>query len=245
MTYHNSNSRTGLNPDEQVLNKTKLQSGLWSFTDSVAGQVYAQPLFLPAIKMLDGKIHNVAFVATETNDVYCMGRRCFPDDAVLAREPADSAKAGHAFSGDGRNDWTAEPRHPVRQYRAECRQRPDAIVIEVAAENHRLRPERGVAAFQQPRHVVGIGAAALGQHGMQFDARVGTRTTSDVARRRSQPALGRLFPGGREQSSAICAEMVNVGIAGPPPTRFGWDARAGLRELSLRSSASCEPRAPE
>ena len=70
MTYHNSNSRTGLNPDEQVLNKTKLQSGLASFTDSVAGQVYAQPLFLPAIKMLDGKIHNVAFVATETNDVY-------------------------------------------------------------------------------------------------------------------------------------------------------------------------------
>jgi hypothetical protein len=69
-TYHNSNSRTGLNPNEQVLNKTKLQSGLTSFTDSVAGQVYAQPLFLPAIKMLDGKIHNVAFVATETNDVY-------------------------------------------------------------------------------------------------------------------------------------------------------------------------------
>jgi hypothetical protein len=69
-TYHNSNSRTGLNPNEQVLNKTKVQSGLTSFTDAVAGQVYAQPLFLPQIKMSDGKLHNVVFVATETNDVY-------------------------------------------------------------------------------------------------------------------------------------------------------------------------------
>ena len=69
MTYHNSNSRTGLNSNEKVLTTTKIQSGLTSFTDSVAGQVYAQPLFLPQIKMSDGNLHNVVFVATETNDV--------------------------------------------------------------------------------------------------------------------------------------------------------------------------------
>src|SRR5579872_1235785 len=55
MTHHNSNARTGLNPNEQVLTPSKLQSGLTSFTDSVTGQVYGQPLFLPAIKMADGK----------------------------------------------------------------------------------------------------------------------------------------------------------------------------------------------
>lgn len=70
LTYHNSNARTGLNPNEQVLNKTKVQGGLASFTDPVTGQVYAQPLFLPQIKMSDGNLHNVVFVATETNDVY-------------------------------------------------------------------------------------------------------------------------------------------------------------------------------
>ena len=52
MTYHNSNSRTGLNPNEKILTAPKIQTGLTSFTDSVAGQVYAQPLFLPQIKML-------------------------------------------------------------------------------------------------------------------------------------------------------------------------------------------------
>ncbi len=69
-TYHNSNPRTGLNSNEQVLTPTKIQNGLTSFTDPVVGQVYAQPLFLPAIKMSDGNLHNVVFVATETNDVY-------------------------------------------------------------------------------------------------------------------------------------------------------------------------------
>jgi hypothetical protein len=69
-TYHNQNTRLGLNSDEPVLNKTKVKSGLKSFTDPAAGQVYAQPLFLPQVKMLDGKLHNVAFIVTETNDVY-------------------------------------------------------------------------------------------------------------------------------------------------------------------------------
>lgn len=69
-TYHNQNSRTGINLHEKVLNKTKLQTGLVSFADSVSGQVYAQPLFLPQINMSDGNLHNVVFVATETNDVY-------------------------------------------------------------------------------------------------------------------------------------------------------------------------------
>lgn len=70
-TYHNQNTRKGVNYNEQVLTKTKIQGGLTSFTDSVAGQVYAQPLFLPQIKIaVDGSLHNVVFVATETNDVY-------------------------------------------------------------------------------------------------------------------------------------------------------------------------------
>jgi len=39
----------------------------------------------------------------------------------------------------------------------------DAIVIEVSAEDYSFRLKRGVAAFQQSRHVVGTGAAAFAQ----------------------------------------------------------------------------------
>jgi hypothetical protein len=69
-TYHNQNTRKGINYNEQVLTKAKVSGGLTSFTDTLSGQVYAQPLFLPQIKMSDGHLHNVVFVATETNDVY-------------------------------------------------------------------------------------------------------------------------------------------------------------------------------
>jgi len=68
-TYHNQNSRKGLNFTETKLTKAVVTAGLSSFTDSVSGQVYAQPLFLPAVNIAAG-VHNVVYVATETNDVY-------------------------------------------------------------------------------------------------------------------------------------------------------------------------------
>jgi hypothetical protein len=69
-TYHNQNSRKGQNTKEQTLTKTNIQNkGLTSFTYSVTGQVYAQPLFLPAVQ-IGTQVHNEVFVATETNDVY-------------------------------------------------------------------------------------------------------------------------------------------------------------------------------
>ena len=122
-------------------------------------------------------------------------------------------------------------------------QRADAIVIEVAAEDHGLRAECGVAAFQQARHVVGIGAAAFAQHGMQFDARVrqgeGHRARTGVDRGLH---VGGFPAGGREEAAAICAEMVNVGIADRLRPALRWGCAGGLR-LRLRPAASAASRA--
>ena len=79
-------------------------------------------------------------------------------------------------------------------------QRADAIVIEVAAEDDGLGLERGVAAFEQSRHVVGIGAAALAQDGMQFDARIRVwrRTRARTGVDRGLHVGGLLAGGGEE-----------------------------------------------
>jgi hypothetical protein len=41
------------------------------------GQIYAQPLYVHGILMLDGQTHNVVFVATETNNVYAFDVETF------------------------------------------------------------------------------------------------------------------------------------------------------------------------
>jgi hypothetical protein len=71
-TYHNDNMRTGWNARETALSHATVGSEqfgkLWS--RPVDGQVYAQPLYMPALDMGAAGIRNVVLIATEHNSVY-------------------------------------------------------------------------------------------------------------------------------------------------------------------------------
>jgi outer membrane protein assembly factor BamB len=71
-TFHGDNMRTGWNARETHLTHATVRSGrfgkLWS--RPVDGQVYAQPLYAPAVDLGAAGTRNVVFVATEHNSVY-------------------------------------------------------------------------------------------------------------------------------------------------------------------------------
>jgi hypothetical protein len=72
LLYRNDNFRTGQNLAESVLTPstvTAAQFGLL-FTDAVDGQIYAQPLYVPAVPIPNLGTHNVVYVATEFDSVY-------------------------------------------------------------------------------------------------------------------------------------------------------------------------------
>ena len=72
LLYRNDNFRTGQNLAESVLTPstvTAAQFGLL-FTDRVDGQIYAQPLYVPAVAIPSQGTHNVVYVATEFDSVY-------------------------------------------------------------------------------------------------------------------------------------------------------------------------------
>jgi hypothetical protein len=74
LTNLNDNLRTGAYP-ESALNPSTVNGGtLTTFgkihTWDVQGQIYAQPLYVRGLALLDGTVHNVVYVATEMNYVY-------------------------------------------------------------------------------------------------------------------------------------------------------------------------------
>ncbi|MFL5305294.1 MAG: hypothetical protein ACJ8F1_08775 [Polyangia bacterium] len=68
LTQHNDLARTGANLNETILNVSNVKAGTFGKLKAlkVAGQVYAQPLYMPAA--ISGL--NVVFLATEQNNVY-------------------------------------------------------------------------------------------------------------------------------------------------------------------------------
>ena len=70
-TYHNDNLRSGQNLNETILNTGDVNAKQFGKRVSypVDGQVYAQPLFVPAVT-IRGHQYNVAYVATENDSVY-------------------------------------------------------------------------------------------------------------------------------------------------------------------------------
>jgi hypothetical protein len=72
LTSRNDNSRTGANLSESELTPSNVNVnsfGLLS-TKNLDGKVYAQPLFLPGVKIKHGGKHDIVYVATEHNTVY-------------------------------------------------------------------------------------------------------------------------------------------------------------------------------
>ncbi len=71
-TFHNDNNRDGVNPYESTLTVATVSTGVSvKFTQTVDGQIYAQPLFIGGL-FVNGVSHNVVFVATENNTIYAI-----------------------------------------------------------------------------------------------------------------------------------------------------------------------------
>ena len=81
-TYHNDNSRDGVNPNETTFSPTTDFTQLQAVTYTTDGLIYAQPLFVASLYGSNQKVGscaspsnspiNVVFVATENNSVYAL-----------------------------------------------------------------------------------------------------------------------------------------------------------------------------
>jgi hypothetical protein len=72
LTWRYDLSHAGQNTQETALNLSNVNVNSFGklFSLSVDSTVYAQPLYVPGLKMSDGLVHNVLFVATENDTLY-------------------------------------------------------------------------------------------------------------------------------------------------------------------------------
>jgi hypothetical protein len=71
LTYHNDNSRDGINTREIALSSSTVTTATFGklFSCAVDGAVYAQPLWMRGVSIAGG-VHNMIVVATQHNSVY-------------------------------------------------------------------------------------------------------------------------------------------------------------------------------
>jgi len=71
-TAQYDNKRTGANLTETILTPANVKAGRFGklFVLPVEGDVYAQPLYIPKLQIPGKGVHNVIFIATESDSVY-------------------------------------------------------------------------------------------------------------------------------------------------------------------------------
>ena len=85
LTRQNDNQHTGQNLQETILTSTNVNPGSFGkiFSYPVDGQVWAQPLYVPNVNVLNKGTHNVIYVATENAKVFAFDA----DSATLNPTP--------------------------------------------------------------------------------------------------------------------------------------------------------------
>jgi hypothetical protein len=96
LTYHNNNSRTGLNSKETTLTLANVNSGTFGklFTVSTGALVDAQPLYLSAVNVA-GTTHNLLIVVSENGHAYA-----FDADRGAPIWQVTTLKSGETTSDD-------------------------------------------------------------------------------------------------------------------------------------------------
>jgi len=71
-TYHNDNSRRGLNEKETILTHANVNPNQFGklFSYKTDGYSYTQPLYLPGVNIPGLGVHNIVYVATEHDTIY-------------------------------------------------------------------------------------------------------------------------------------------------------------------------------
>jgi len=71
-TYHNDNSRRGLNETETILTHANVNPNQFGklFSYKTDGYSYTQPLYLPGVNIPGLGVHNIIYVATEHDTIY-------------------------------------------------------------------------------------------------------------------------------------------------------------------------------
>ena len=97
LTYHNNNSRTGLNSAETALTLSNVNSSSFGklFTLTVDGLVDGEPLYLSAVPIPGNGTHNLLIVVTENDSVYA-----FDADTGSAIWHITTLKSGETPSDD-------------------------------------------------------------------------------------------------------------------------------------------------
>jgi hypothetical protein len=97
LTYHNNNSRTGLNSSETSLTLSNVNSSSFGklFTLTVDGLVDGEPLYLSAVPIPGSGTHNLLIVVTENDSVYA-----FDADTGAAIWHISALKSGETPSDD-------------------------------------------------------------------------------------------------------------------------------------------------